>query len=166
MLKRFIVILGVILVMLVAVVTVYYKTNFDLYTDSEKVGYLEVLDDKTTPTVYYYYQDTCHFCNSIKDQVTDMYLAIAQRNDINMKLVDARSSANSGVWGDEDYNYETADLTDPNQIKITGTPSMIYVVNGEVKMYKSGANVFDIMDQVNEDYGLGLTFDPSKYGKN
>lgn len=164
--KVMITILLTLVIILGAAIGVYNLTNFNLYQDSEKVAYTEVLDDKTTPTIYYYYQETCEFCNSIKDQMTEMARAINANSEINIKLVDMLDLENKDGWGDENYDYTTADLTDPSQIKITGTPSMIYVVDGKVEKYTSGGNVFDILELVNDQYSLGVTLDRSRYGKN
>ncbi len=164
-LKKIVIILVAVVVVLTAGLALITKSKFNLYTDTPQVKYNQVLDDKETPTVYYYYQDTCHFCNSIKDQVSDLYLATENNPDINVVLVDVKSSTNKDAWGDETYDYQTADLTDPEQIKIKGTPSMIYVEEGQVAEYESGADVFTLMENVNQKFDLGLTFDPSKYGQ-
>lgn len=164
-LKKVIIILVTIVVILTAGLAIVTKTKFNLYTDTPHVKYNEVLDDKETPTVYYYYQDTCHFCNSIKDQVTDLYHATEDRTDINLTLVDVKSSTNANAWGGDDFDFENADMTDPEQIKIKGTPTMIYVKEGKVVEYESGPDVFTLMENVNQEFGLGLTFDPSRYGE-
>lgn len=165
-LKKVIVILLSIAVVLTAGLTYVTKSKFNLYTDTPHVKYNQVLEDKKTPTLYYYYQDTCHYCNSIKDQVTDLYLATENNDKINVKLVDLKSSANANGWApDKSYDPEKADMTNPENIKIQGTPSMIYVENGEVVEYQSGKAVFNVMETVNKKYDLGLTFDPSRYGK-
>lgn len=164
-LKKIVIILlaliGILLVGLFAIT----KSQFNIYTEAEHVKYNEVLDDKETPTLYYYYQDTCHYCASIKDQVTDLYLATENNSAINVRLVDVKSSTNANAWGDETYDPETADMTNPEDIKIKGTPTMIYVEDGKVAEYESGAGVFTVMENVNQKYNLGLTFDPSKYGQ-
>lgn len=83
-----------------------------------------------------------------------------------MKLVDVKSSTNANAWTkDESCDPTNADLTDTENIKIKGTPSMIYVEDGAVVEYQSGRDIFKIMETVNAKYDLGLTFDPSKYGE-
>lgn len=142
------------------------KNKFNLYTDAAHVNYNEVLDDVETPTIYYYYQDTCHFCNSIKDQVTELYLASEKSSEINLKLVDVKSAENKDAWtSDSAYDPANYDLSNVENIEISGTPTMILVEQGEVVDYKVGADVFDIMENANERYDLGLTFDRSKYGQ-
>ncbi len=163
--KKTIIILVSVLVLLVGTLTVININTFNLYIDSEHVKYDEVLDDKTTPTLYYYYQDTCHFCNSIKDQVTDLYLAAEDTDQFNVKLVDVKSSTNVDAWADENYDLETADFSNPANIQISGTPAMIYVEDGQVVEYKTGSDIFDIMELVNDKYNLNVEFDRSKYGQ-
>lgn len=164
-LKKVVMILVVSVVVLTAGLAVVTKSQYNLYKEAPSVKYNQVLDDKETATIYYYYQDTCHFCQSIKDQVTDLYLSTENNPDINLVLVDVKSSTNAGAWADETYDYTQADLTDPEQIKIQGTPSMIYVEEGQVAEYESGPDVFTLMENVNQKFDLGLTFDPSRYGQ-
>lgn len=166
-LRKVVGLLLVILVILTTGLAIATSGKYNIYTDAPHVKYNEVLDDKTTPTIYYYYQDTCHFCNSIKDQVTNLYQATENNDKINLKLVDVKSADNANAWAkDESYNPDAVDMTNPENIKIKGTPSMIYVENGKVVEYESGPDVFKIMNKVNDKYNLKLTFDPSKYGKN
>lgn len=165
-LKNVVIMLVVIVVVLSTGLYIVSSSQYNIYTDAEHVTYDQVLDEKEVPTVYYYYQDTCHFCNSIKDQVTDLYLAMENNDKINMKLVDLKSSKNKDGWStDPTYDPETVDMTDVNNIKATGTPTMIYVKNGEVVEYEIGPDVFTLMENVNQEFDLGLTFDPSRYGK-
>lgn len=165
-LKKVVLILLSIVVVLTGGLAYVSNSTFNLYTDTPHVKYDQVLDDKTTPTLYYYYQDTCHYCNSIKDQVTDLYLATENNGKINVKLVDLKSSANANAWTkDKTYDPEKVDLTNVENIKIQGTPSMIYVENGAVVEYQAGKDVFKVMETVNKKFELGLTFDPSKYGQ-
>lgn len=160
------VIIPLLTLMALLVLTFYAlnKDNFDLYTEANHVLYNQVLDDKEA-TVYYYYQDTCGYCNSIKDQVTNMYLAAENTEGINVKLVDLKSTKNANGWATGDYNPDTADFTNPEDIKVSGTPAMIYVVDGEVVSYKVGSDVFDILEQVNTEHGLEVELDRSKYGE-
>lgn len=165
-LKKFVI--GLILIAVTLTGVVYASTvgKFNIYSDGEHVLYNQVLDDVEIPTVYYYYQDTCHFCNSIKDQITNLYLTVENNDKINMKLVDAKSSKNADVWAaDNLYNPNIEGIKDASDIKITGTPAMIYVKDGKVDLYETGAGVFEVMESVNQEFKLGLSFDQSKYGK-
>ncbi len=164
-LKKVVTILVIVVVVLTSGLVVVTNSKFNLYTDVPQVNYTEVLDDAETPTIYYYYQDTCHFCNSIKDQVSDLYLATADNPNINLKLVDVKSSKNAGAWADQGTDPKTADMTKAENIQISGTPSMIYVEDGAVAEYEVGSDVFTLMQNVNDQYDLGITFDPSRYGQ-
>lgn len=165
--KKKIIGLLVVLIALVTCFTVISAQNFDIYKDAEKVNYTEMLDDKDSVTIYYFYQETCHYCNNIKDQVSELYLAVEERTDINLVLVDMQTNVNSNAWIKEDekgtYDPDSADLTDLNNFRVTGTPTMVYVVNGEIISQKAGIDVFEIMNKANTEYDLGLTFDSSKY---
>ncbi len=165
-LKKVVTILLVVLVVMTSGLVIVTKSKFNLYTDVPEVNYTDVLDDVNTSTIYYYYQDTCHFCNSIKDQVSELYLATTENVDINLKLVDVKSAKNAGAWADDGVDPRSLDMSKAENIQITGTPSMIYVEDGQVVEYEVGSDVFKLMENVNEQYQLGLTFDPSKYGEN
>ncbi len=162
--KYIVILLLVILAILITSVVATSGMRIDLYEDAEHVNYKQVLNNNE-PTVYYYYQSTCGFCNSIKDQVKSLYLATHETEGIDMKLIDMKADENINAWGDGEYDPLTADMTNVEDIKITGTPSMIYVVDGEVTSYKTGLGVFDIMEDVNDEFNLDLTFDRSRYGE-
>ncbi|WOO87542.1 hypothetical protein RZE82_00965 [Mollicutes bacterium LVI A0039] len=165
-LNKLILFLVAILAILIGGFTYINSQNFDLYTSANKVKYYEVLDDKEGVDIYYYYMSTCGYCNSIKDQVTDLYLATEETEGVSMKLVDLKLNSNSAGWAqDEEYDPALVDMTDVENIKITGTPAMIYVVDGEVVNYQAGGGVFEVMEQANSEFDLGLEFDPSKYGE-
>ncbi len=152
-------------VLLLVVINAQTEEVFDLYTDAQYVNYNEVLDEKEIPTVYYYYRATCGFCNSIKDQVTNFYLALEDEDNIDMKLIDINRAENKKVLVKDKENFDPNDLDMSNaeNIKIVGTPSMIFVENGEVVEYKIGVDLFDIMESINDQYNLRLEFDRSKY---
>lgn len=153
----------------------------DIYKTVEKVKYDEVLNAEK-PTIYYYYQDTCHFCNSIKGELTKFNDKVINNDEINFKLVDMKSPSNSNAWYDWDahnkkYGKDTPASKNPNyisdpskmkavdDIKITGTPTMIYVKNQKVVDYQVGKDVFKILNQAIKDANLDLKLDESVYGK-
>lgn len=164
--KKIVISLVAILVILIGGLVFATAGKFNIYTDTPHVNYDEVLDDPTTPTIYYYYQDTCHFCNSIKDQVTDLYFATEASDKVNLVLVDMKSSANANAWtSDPTYDPQNVDVTDAKNIQVTGTPTMAYVEDGKLAEYEVGSDVFTLMENINQQFELGLTFDPSRYGK-
>ncbi len=174
----------ILIITTIIISLVVIKVNkFDIYKEQEHVLYNEVLTDTSEPTIYYYYQDTCHFCTSIKSQITDISKIINETEGINIKFVDMKDNKNVNAWYDwethnKTYGEKTPPETNPNyisdpskmktyrDIKVTGTPTMIYVVDNKVVDYKVGSNVFDILESVNDEFNLGYTFDRSKYGKN
>lgn len=169
MLKKIIAVL-IILIAILGIVIALLKTNtYDIYQDAEHVAASEVLKPTGNKTVYYYYQDTCHFCNSIKDQVTSLEQATQKQKGIDFKLVDMKANENQEIWIDQTdpkYIVDPQELNSVGDIRVAGTPTMLYVdQDGKVIDYKVGAEVFDIMNAANTDFNLQLKFDPSRYGK-
>ncbi len=157
-----------------------YQQNA-LYRTQEAVDYDEVLSSETN-TVYYYYQDTCHFCESIKGEVTKFVDVVNKREDIDFVLVDMKTAKNQPAWYDWDsHNKKYGEGTSPDEnpnyisnpkemkqiddIKITGTPTMIYVKNKQVEEYAVGQEVFDLLNVVINEYDLGLELDETVYGQ-
>ncbi len=156
-------------------------TEYSIYDDQEKIRYDEILDGEN-PTIYYYYQESCGFCNSIKDQISS-YAQITNKTDnLDFKIIDMAADKNNAAWYDwethnetygentdaklnPDYKYDPADMSTVDDVKITGTPSIIYVEDGDIKEYGVGIEVFDVLDAVNEEYGIDFEFDRSKYGE-
>ncbi len=162
------VLIGIIITLGILILSLNTIVNnkFDLYKEAEHVTYDQVLAEDNTTTIYYYYKDSCHFCASIKNQVTNVYNATTNRNDINLKLVDMALAKNNGAWANDEYDIENIEGVEKGEdIKIKGTPAMIIVENGQLTDYKVGPDVFDIMEDVNDEFNLELSFDRSAYGK-
>lgn len=152
----------------------------NIYEEQEHVKYDEVLNS-STPTIYYYYQKDCHFCNSIKDQITAFVSVVNETEGIDFKMVDLKDNYNQPAWYDwsthnqkytpndaksnPNYIYEAQKMKKIDDIKITGTPTMIYVKDKEVQDYEVGGDVFDILEKVNDEFSIGATFDRSRYGQ-
>ena len=158
--KKIVIGLVVFLILIVGSGMVVGSTNFNLYSDQEHVSSTEIFDgDK--PTVYYYYSPSCHFCTNVKGEVTKFAKAVDAKEGIDLKLID--TTANPKLVTDP------APFVDPeNQIKtpedltISGTPTMIYVKDNKVVEYEVGVDIFKVMDVVNEEFDLNLTLDPDK----
>lgn len=179
--KIIIIILSLLCLMFIFLITININ-KFNLYKDQDHVIYDDIFEEEN-PTIYYYYQSTCHFCNSIKDQISDFAELINEKEGIEIKLVDMVDYKNQEAWYDWDnhdkkygkgtspklnpnYIYEEEKMKEIGDIKITGTPTMIYVKNKKVQLYKTGADVFDILETVNKEFDLGYSFNRDKYGKN
>ncbi|MFV0288225.1 MAG: thioredoxin fold domain-containing protein [Mycoplasmatales bacterium] len=151
----------------------------DLYAIQENVDYDEVLDD-AEPTLYYYYQNTCHYCNNIKPQVKQFAALINKTDGINFKVVDMKDKDNTNAWYDwkthnekygektaatlnPDYKSEASEMKTVDDIEITGTPSVVYVKDGIIEDYEVGKDVFKAFDKVEEEFGIDYTFDESQY---
>ncbi len=152
-----------------------------LYRQLESVNYDEVLSSDVA-TVYYYYQDTCHFCESIKGEMQKFSDAVNTNDNIEFKLVDMKDPYNKAAWYDwdahnkkygegsspeenPDYKSDPSEMKTIDDIKITGTPTMIYVKDNQVIDYKVGSEVFDLLDNVINEYNLDVTLDSSVYGQ-
>ncbi len=170
-----------ILIISIGVLGYFSVSTPNLYQEVENTSYKSVLDSDT-PTVYYYYQTTCHYCESIKNEMTKFNNAVSENNAIDFKLVDMKDANNQDAWYDWDTHNKkfgqntppTANpnyISDPNKmkkiddIKITGTPTMIYVKNHQVVDYQVGKDVFKLLNQVISEYKLNITLDDSTYGK-
>lgn len=179
--KKIIIALSIFFLIDIFIIIFATSSSFNLYKDQEHVNYDQVFDSNT-PTIYYYYQDTCHFCNSIKNQITDFAQIVNAREDINLKLIDMKKDKNKIAWYDWDshnkkygennnpklnpnYKYNPKDLKKINDIKITGTPTMIYVENKKVVQYEVGKDVFKVLENVKNKYNINYKFDSSKYGE-
>lgn len=129
-----------------------------------KVKAVDVLDSKT-PTVYYFYQETCHYCNSVKGEVSKFANVTLNTENIDFKMVDMADDINRDSWKEEneDFNYKT--VKSGADIKVAGTPAMAYVVDGKIKDYQEGIAIFDLMKKVIDEYNLGISLNSSVYGK-
>lgn len=172
--KKLVTILLILLVILTLGVSLLSRGKINIYTDVEHINYDSVLtEDTSTPTIYYYYKDNCGFCNSIKDQVTEMYEAMEEKGGVQLKMVDMNSTSNADAWyqGDTPADQNPDFISDPEEMKtykdilVQGTPTMILVENGKVLQYKVGQDVFDILETVNDQYDLGVDLDRSAYGE-
>ncbi len=169
MVKKIIAGLLIIAAIMGLMITVLDKGAYNIYKDAAHVSGDEVLEKTGNKTVYYYYQDTCHYCNSIKDQVTNLQQATTKKAGVDFKMVDMKDSKNQTLWieeSDPKYIDDPKELDVVDDIRVVGTPTMLYVdEDGKVIDYQMGAKVFEIMQAANDDFNLGLKFDPSQYGK-
>lgn len=167
--------IGIIILNLITV------SGNQFYANQTSVDYDQVLSSDT-PTVYYYYQDTCHYCDSIKGELEKFTDVVNQRDELNFALVDMQTNKNAAAWYDWDAhneiygegsaasdnpNYITSptDMHNIDDIKISGTPTMIYVKDNQVVDYQIGADVFTLLDAIIEEFNLDISLDASVYGQ-
>ncbi len=172
----------ILLFVSVSVLGYFSVSGTDLYKELDYVKYDEVLTKTEDPTIYYYFQDTCHFCQSIKGEMTKLNEAIPEDSKFSIKLVDMKDPQNTAAWYDwaaheKEYGKNTPATDNPNyisnpsemkkveDIKVTGTPTMIYVKDNKVIDYQVGQKVFDLLDNAISDNGINVKLDPSVYGK-
>lgn len=163
----------------------YYTTSkanaTDFYQKVDNVKYDTVLSSNK-PTVYYYYQDTCHFCESIKDQVEKFNDLSLKNKQFDLKLVNMKDNYNKAAWYDwdahnkkygegtdpklnPDYKYNPSSMHKVDDIKVTGTPTMIYVKDKKVVDYQVGKPTIKLLNNVLSDFGIEPSLDDSNYGK-
>lgn len=167
--KKLIISLGILVGVIVLSIIVIGIAYTDPYEKQPQVQYDEVLTN-TKPTIYYYYQDDCGYCKSIKPQILEMADKANNSGMIEFKFINLGQNKNSVAWYDgEDWTTDPNYISDPakmktiEDIKITGTPGMILTENNEVKQYKIGKDVFDILEEANTTYSLGVDLDREKY---
>ncbi len=159
----------------------YSLSAENIYKELEHVTYTEVLDDEK-PTIYYYYQSTCHYCESIKGEITRLKNAIPEDSEFSIKLVDMKDGRNSNAWYDwntheqkfgsdtpasdnPDYISDPAKMNTIDDIKVTGTPTMIYVKDNKVVDYQVGKPVFELLNNAVLEQNIDIDLDESVYGK-
>lgn len=167
--------IGLLTFMLLILFTIGYfnkeeKIEVDMYQEAVKINYTEILNDESGTVIYYFYQESCGYCNSIKEQLTELYLEIYFRSDISLKLVDMGDEANNGAWqtdaDDPNLDMLTLNQSTIEDLYIKGTPTMVYVVEGEIVLYSVGIDVFTVLEKAKEDFELTTEFDQSVYGHN
>ncbi len=181
--KKLMIILIIAIIALGGGLTIFTKisTANDYYVTTENIKYDTVLEQPGY-TITYYYQSDCHYCNSIKDQMSEFTELIDQTEGVNVKLVDMKDDYNKVAWYDwsshnekfgegtpptvnPDFTNDPALMNDVDDIKITGTPTMILTKDDEVLDFKIGGDVFDILEEVRDLFEIDYQFDRSRYGK-
>ena len=155
----------------------YNATNF--YSKVPSVVYDEILDSPED-AIYYYYQESCHFCNNVKEQVANFAQQLTTIDGIDFKVVDMVVAENQNAWYDwasheanygagtaatlnPNYKDEASEMNEVDDVKITGTPGMIYVQDGEIKDYQIGEEIFTTMEMISDKYDLNIIFDRDAY---
>ncbi len=100
--------------------------------------------DTEGKAIYYFYQDTCKYCIELKPKTTEFYNKELETDD-KMYFVDLANISNADFWAKDDFNQGEleAKITigediDPNEIKISGTPSMVVFEDGKLTKYLVG----------------------------
>lgn len=137
--KKIVIALVSILVILIGMLFVIKATApVDFYKSTEHINYKDI--SKTDGTnLYYVYQEACAHCKNIKDDVADFYEK--KDENINLFLVDAAKTENADVWfaGDEsEFKKPSGDFSSYNDIKITGTPTLVEIKDGKITQFFVG----------------------------
>lgn len=154
LIKIFLISLAVLIVALVAINSSTKKAEDYAYDNAPKIAYNQVLDDTEGLNVYYYYQYDCAHCIELKPEINDFFKLTESNDNIDFYLIDAADqSLNKDVWASQDENYVLdTSTTDPEAIKITGTPSMMYTKDGAIQSMAIGNDqVEKLMETVKTD---------------
>lgn len=140
--KKMLIILLAILAILIGTLMVVGKdSSATFYADAPHLAYNQLTDDADGQNLYYFYQDDCHFCNEIKPQMADFFYS--KPADIDFYLIDiAPGKGNDDVWFDKstgDFTAASGKLDDYNDIKVTGTPTLVETTDGEITQFLVGA---------------------------
>ncbi len=170
-----------VIISLVVLLVVLSGSMFALKVIGEKnslynqatVATVDDVFTKKGKNIYYFYQETCHYCNNIKGEVTKFYNALNDKEtNIEFNIVDMQDDANTGEWysgddyqNDPDYKSDPKDIKSLDDLDIVGTPTMVYVEDKTVKEYAVGPEVFELMNTLIRDNKLDITVDSSTYSK-
>lgn len=155
----------VVLVVLIgglASVMIYSSVTADkVYKQANSIKGSEVLSLKGK-NIYYYYQPDCHYCDNVKPDVTKFSDEI-KKYDVGFNVIDMADSKNSDYWYSSDkydnafddptYKKTPQEIKSVNDIKIAGTPTMIYADGSTVKSVNMGYGVYDVMNYALKDVG-------------
>ncbi len=118
-------------------------TTKNLYEVGKHIRKGEPLDTDGE-AIYYFYQDSCKYCIELKPKVTEFYNKELETDD-KMYFVDVANLSNSDFWAQDDFNQAeikakiaNGQNVDPDEIKITGTPSMVVFEDGQATEYLVG----------------------------
>lgn len=131
---------GVVVALVVGLILYDIFTVELSYTDFDGVTNFNQIRNQTEDEyIVYYYSESCGFCNQIKNAVMNF----ADENDENIKV----------YMMDAQVAYSTAfPIFDPDSgDEMTGTPSMITVVNGEIVHMAGGyLEVLDLIEAIDD----------------
>ncbi len=121
----------------------------------EEVKYDDILSNDGNQ-IYYYYQPNCGYCNELKPTIVDFYSKLDDSTNVSFNRIDMSKKENEAGWYDWDehhekygstsdnpkdnpnYKFEAEDLKTVNDVKITGTPSIVYVKDKKIQEFKIG----------------------------
>lgn len=122
------------------------------YSDFEQdhiLGMDNIIEQGDSQYLVYYYGANCSHCTTIKEDVLNF--ALSNDADIKVYFIVSASDTNSDIENDPSY------ITDPvTGNPMTGTPTMISVVNRRVVDLNVGPTVItDLLEKIEEgSYGI------------
>jgi len=118
------------------------KLDYDDFSNDHIIGMDNIIEQSDSQYLVYYYGSNCGPCKTIKDQV----LAFALENDAGMKVyfIESASDTDSNIINDPSY------IIDPiTELPMTGTPTMITIVNRRVMDLNVGPTVvIDLLEKI------------------
>lgn len=124
--------------------------NNDIYSNEEtQISYDEV-GTHEGDNLYYYYSPVCNHCQSIKKDVINFSEVIADKEGVNLYLVNLQEPTNSsGVSSAGGTQKDPALINSHKDIKIEGTPTMVRYKDKKFIDYKVGASpIVDLLKEV------------------
>ncbi len=135
----------------------------------KEVKYDEILS-KEGNQLYYYYQPNCGYCNELKPTIVEFYSKLDDSTNVSFNRIDMSKEENEEGWYDWDahhekygttsddpkdnpnYKFEAEDLQTVNDVKISGTPSIVYVKDGKIQEFKIGNNdIMALLDNISKE---------------
>ncbi len=135
----------------------------------EEVKYDEILA-KGGNQIYYYYQPNCGYCNKLKPTIVEFYSKLDDDSNVSFNRIDMSKEENLSAWYDwenhhekygessndpkdnPNYKFESKDLLTVDDVKITGTPSIIYVKDKKIEEFKIGNDdIIALLDVISKE---------------
>lgn len=156
--KKTMIIFGSALLVLIvgvgALLATQLPTNY-AYDNADSVNYSELLDDTEGQDVYYFYQKTCVHCEDLKPTINTFYEETTAIDGLDFHLVDMANAVNEDAWISKDdpeyaeFSQVPADMKTLADIRIVGTPTMMFVKDGVVTDYQVGNDlIIEMMDKI------------------
>ncbi len=181
--KKFVIaICSLILILLLLLITVvlinkskeekYHSQIEEKFSKIEEVKYDQILS-KEGDQLYYYYQPNCGYCNKLKPSIVEFNDKLNDSINLSLNKIDMSLEENSNAWYDWDKHHEqygessdnpqdnpnykfTPDkLLTVDDVKITGTPTILYVKDKKIEAFKIGNDdILALLSDISKENGI------------
>ncbi len=124
--------------------------------------------------LYYYYQPNCGYCNKLKPTIVEFYTKLEESDaDLGFNKIDMAKKENLDGWYDWEAHHEKygdssnnpldnpnykenpADLLTVDDVKITGTPTILYVKDNQVQTFEIGNDeITSVLNKLAKEYKI------------